>query len=226
MVNGKRALQPTSAGGLALWDIKVRLMAFKANMIEKIRFNSSMKVSQIWKDKLDVHSPNFWKVSQGNSLIDELIDCWKKFHTPESDVSEYKTIKTLQSSWKPDRTPKWTPKQTLMTNSTGAENIFTTIKKLKWRRLAFFAWKYFQGALVFPRSKCDCNTSQGKNSHAHVLFECPIGDFPWSAVEEFADHFSDNQIFIQNEYDIWHLSNDANTPVQIIVNGSSVSLES
>ncbi len=215
MVSRKRATQPSQCGGISAWNLEARLLAFKANMIEKIRFNQSMKAHAIWKDKLDTSSPNFWKNSPATCLMDELIASWKRFHKPESDTTVYKSIKTLQSMWAPPSDPIWTEKQLLMTNNVGARNIFMSIKKTKWRRLAFFAWKYFQGSLVFPRFTCACQNVQGKTTHHHLLFECQIGDLPWESVADIAEHFMDYRLSFSNEYDIWHTCNDATIPPQV-----------
>lgn len=223
MVRRERSRQPIKLGGLSCWDYEARLAAFKANMIEKIRFNPSMKANAIWMSKLNFNNPDFWKPSTPSCLIEELIEAWKKFHKPGDDLTEYKSIKTLQRKWSQVSCPIWTEKQIKRTTildsggnlTFGASGIFSFIQYIRWRKLAFFAWKYFQGALVFPRSKCPCDTREKPNSQRHTLFHCPIGDQPWDLIAQFSTHFSPSPVKISDEKELWIYINSPKEPEQI-----------
>ena len=180
-----------------------------------------MKAHKIWGSQLDPSKPEFWLPTppSENSTIQDLIFYWKQFHTPESDFSRYKPIKELTEAWSLNTQIYWTHKQYNLTNNCGANGIFLFIKKIHWRRLAFFSWKYFQGALVFPHTKpCECNSSQANSTHEHLLFHCPIGDDAWTSAHHLIEIFEANQTAktrISSELDLWSSINNPTTRPQV-----------
>ena len=88
------------------------------------------------------------------------------------------------------------------------------VEPTEFSRIAFFSWKYFQGSLVFPRTPCQCDPSQVKNTHEHVLFHCSVGDSVWTLAHNLISIFEENQTSktrISSEIDIWTSINNTST---------------
>jgi hypothetical protein len=70
-------------------------------------------------------------------------------------------------------------------------------------------------ALVFPRSKCPCNTRVKPNCQRHILFHCPIGDLPWERITQFSSNFSPVPVEVRDEKELWVYINTPEHPDQI-----------
>jgi hypothetical protein len=184
-VSKKRAKQHFLQGGISMWDFKDRFKAFKANLIEKIRFSVESKTYKIYESdftKINSMNLNIFKLNlfKNNLILNNAWKCWIQINKklPENklcDIDSYQSIKKLQETIHHNQKIILTPRQMKLSVDNDMKNIFLFIKFLKDRELANFLWLYFQGGLPFSR-RTKCVKDNINLSHAHIFENCVIGD--------------------------------------------------
>src|SRR3990167_2255339 len=186
LVSSKRVTKPKSCGGLNLWKLKERFIAFNASIVERLLLDKKSKSSIIWQPYLNLNFlykfVNYNAKAKGTIKIH--LECWRKCLPPlpsHTDflkrVSSYKTLKQLQSQLKINEDknafkPTWTPRQSTLNARLNLSNLFMISHHMPNRTLASFFWRYLQGGLPFkhgtPCPICKLDTL----SYKHIFFEC------------------------------------------------------
>lgn len=187
---------------MGIWDMFVRTHAFKANIINRIRFNNEMKLNQIYGSELTNLIPETMdtitteviqtmaNLFPQNSLLRSFIPSWWYIHSgknrrgviPEhrkeegnAMLAKYHTIKETSAFRQSILYPNliFTPRQSKLAPFGNPQRCFFNSfnKKVAWRPLAQFSWRYLQGALPLNR-KARCAFDGEVISHEHIFFKC------------------------------------------------------
>lgn len=196
LVNKKRAEMDYLDGGLNIWDLKARLLAFKASIIERVIHGDPSKLKRIWKESLSKES--LWKLYKGEIPLPShnakaFLEAWI-MHLPKNlneanfleIIKKYRTIGMLALSANPKAPKTYTPRQTKLRSAFDLRNVFGLAKNFSGRNSAYFLWKYLQGGLEFNHkincARCTthkmCHTTDcqickhNKQSYIHLFFTC------------------------------------------------------
>lgn len=182
IVSKQRARQLFTEGGLAVWNMDTRLNAFKANLIEKIKFSEEMKLFQIFEEdfeKINSKTKNLLKLNlfRENRILNFCWKCWVGFFKNLKKenlyfIDEYNSIKELQARMSGNNVIL-TPRQQSYCSPEEMSEIFYFVKKIKHKKLANFLWLYFQGGLPIIR-KNSCKIDQNKLCHKHIFQQCQV----------------------------------------------------